>query len=119
MTLNCNETRGLGPLQVFDAVLDDPAEQERFNRERRGPEVENPVIMVRHYLDSRPRIKKEVGWFAQHSSLESAISGAAMSIDWEGKLFSHQHRLKMIVLESAKKKLLSITDKLAGCTDFD
>ncbi len=40
-----NETHGLGPLQVFDAVLiDDPAEQERLNRtmhrphERRKPE---------------------------------------------------------------------------------
>jgi hypothetical protein len=119
MALNCNETRGLGPLQVFDAVLDDPAEQERFNRERRGPEVKNPVIMVHHYLDSRPRIKKEVEWFAQHSSLERAISDAAMSIDWEKKRFSHQHRIKRIVLESARKRLLSITRKLGECKNFD
>jgi hypothetical protein len=34
-----NETRGLGPLQVFDAVLiDDPAEQERLNRTLRRPD---------------------------------------------------------------------------------
>src|SRR5438132_2577804 len=108
MARNGNETRGLGPLQVFDAVLiDDPAEQERLNRERHGPEVKNPKIMVLHYLDSRPRIKKEVEWFAQHSSLESAISEAAMSIDWEGKRFSHQHRMKKATLESAKKRLLT------------
>lgn len=119
MTLNCNETRGLGPLQVFDAVLEGSAKQARFNRERRGPEVENPGIMVRRYLDSGPRVKKVVDWFTQHTSLESAISDATLSMDWEGKRFSHQHRLKKAILESAKKKLLSIASKLRACTTFE
>ena len=39
MAANRNETHGLGPLQVFDAVLiDDPAEQKRLNRTLRRPD---------------------------------------------------------------------------------
>ena len=39
MAANRNETHGLGPLQVFDAILiDDPAEQKRLNRTLRRPD---------------------------------------------------------------------------------
>lgn len=116
MDNNSKTTRGYLPIQIVDAVLiDDPAEQERLNRELRGPEVHNPKIMVLRYRDSHPRINKEVEWFAQHPSLESAINDAAMSIDWEGNRFQHQHRIKRAVLESARKSLLSITAKLGEC----
>jgi hypothetical protein len=51
--------------------------------------------------------------------LGSAIGDAAMSIDGEGKRFSHQHRLKRAVLESARKKLLSSAARLEKCTTFE
>jgi len=120
MDNNSKTTRGYLPIQIVDAVLiDDPAEQERLNRELRGPEVDNPKIMVLRYRDSHPRINKEVEWFAQHSSLESAINDAAMSIDWEGYRFQHQHRIKKSVLESARKRLLSSAIRLRQCTNYE
>jgi len=114
-------TRGYLPIQFVDAVLiKDPAEQERLNASLLRPHETNPDVLIRHYkATKRQKIKEQLEWFAQHSSLESAISDAAMAIDGRGKRFRHQHRIKRVVLQSAKEKLLSIESELVQCTSFE
>jgi|SRR6266852_686247 len=121
MTDGTRATRGYLPIQFADTVLiEDPAEQERLNAILLRPHERNPRVLIRHYkATKRQKLKEELEWFAQHTTLESAISDAAMSIDQKGKRFRHQHRIKKKVLVSARETLLGIAPKLAGCRSFE
>jgi hypothetical protein len=114
-------TRGYLPIQFVDAVLiEDSAEQEQLNSNLLRPHETNPKVLIRHYKATRrQKIQEQLEWFAEHSSLESAISDAALAIDQRGKRFGHQHRIRKIVLQSAKEKLLSIKTELVQCTSFE
>jgi len=119
MTDDTRAPRGYLPIQFADAVIDDPAEQERLNAIMLRPHERNPKVLIRHYKATKqPKTKQRLDWFAQHPTFESAISDAAMSIDRNGKRFPHQRRIKKAALESAKEALLRISPKLAECGSF-
>jgi hypothetical protein len=121
MATNSNVTGGIGKVQVFEAeLIEDPGEQERLNRDLPRPDEWNYRVLVRHYKASKQKcLRRELAWFAEHPSLESAIDHATMSVDWKGRRFSHQHRIKTTVLQSAKETLLGVAAELRQCHNFE
>lgn len=77
-------------------------------------------VTVRHYIiNHRDRHNLELEWFREQPSLASAIELAAKATNQQGKRYSHQRRLKKVVLEEAKSQLLASEELIKGCKDFD
>jgi hypothetical protein len=77
-------------------------------------------ILLRHYdAHHRTRTLRELSWFASRPSLNAAIEEAAMAIDWNGKRFTHQRRIKLESLKLARAALLGAADRIHQATSFD
>jgi hypothetical protein len=77
-------------------------------------------VVLRHYGKyHRSRVLMERRWFASAPTLIAALTRAAHSVDWRGKRFLHQRRIKRRALALAEMRLLRAYRKIAHCADFD
>jgi hypothetical protein len=80
----------------------------------------NLADITRHYIKHfRPKKQSELDWFKNQPTLGSAIIFAALAQDCRGKRFRHQTRIKKTVLEQAKERLLSLSNEIRDCRNFD
>ena len=78
------------------------------------------AALVRHYIRRwRPKAKEELHWFRQQPSLDAAISVAALAINAKGKRYSHQYKIPRSAIPKAVVRLLSASNKIKHCGDFD
>jgi hypothetical protein len=67
----------------------------------------------------RPIAARELQAYKDKPDIKSAIESAAMALDYRGKRFSHQRRLRRTVLEVAKNTLIANIDAIEKSEDFD
>lgn len=74
---------------------------------------------IRSYkLNNRPKKQKEINWFRQQPSLETAIDLATKAKNENGKQYSHQWRIPKIAISKANKLLLERHYTLKNCKSF-
>jgi hypothetical protein len=75
--------------------------------------------LVQHYVRRyRPKAKEELDWFRQQSSLDAAISVAALAINSSGKRFPHQYKIPRSAVPKGLVELLSARDQIEHCRSF-
>lgn len=75
--------------------------------------------IIRSYkLKNRPNKQKEINWFCQQTSLETAISLATEAKDENDKQYSHQWRIPKVAISKANKLLLKKHNALQKCKSF-
>jgi hypothetical protein len=67
----------------------------------------------------REAATKELRWFAIQSSLESAVSVAALAKGPSGKRLSHQRRIPETVLLESRRRLLDVLPEIEAVTTFE
>ena len=83
------------------------------------PTLLSLVEIKRRYEDEHQiRLTNELDYFKKQESFLDAIENACLCIDARGKRFSHQKRIKLIVLKEIREKLIINSDKLLKCTSF-
>ena len=75
-------------------------------------------IKRRYEEEHQIRLINELDYFKKQESFLDAIEKACLCIDARGKRFSHQKRIKLIVLKEVCEKLIINSDKLLKCTSF-
>jgi hypothetical protein len=74
--------------------------------------------IVAHFKKWSPR-QIEITHYAEFGVSEASIARAVLSEDSDGKRNSHQWRIPKLVLDRAKRKLLSEANAILQCTDFE
>lgn len=75
--------------------------------------------VVSDYIsDHRPRVTREMNYYAGQPSLEAAINVAGLA-RLNDKRHAHQRRIPAAVLQHATDRLLQAADELQGCQTFD
>lgn len=75
--------------------------------------------IIRSYkLNNRPNKQKELNWFRQQSSLETAINLATKAKDENGKHYSHQRRIPKTAILEANALLLEKHNTFQECKSF-
>jgi len=90
---------------------------EDYEKQKARPGLE---AIVRAYIQRhRPRAQAEFDWFRQQPTLKAAIECAALARDSKGDKYKHQHRLKKMTLEEARKALLNNYGVIEKSKDFE
>lgn len=75
--------------------------------------------VVSDYIsEHRPRVTREMNYYAGQPSLEAAIEVAGLA-RLNGKRHAHQRRIPAAVLRHATDRLLEAADELQSCQSFD
>lgn len=75
--------------------------------------------VVNDYIsEHRPRVTREMNFYARQPSLEAAIEVAGLAHLY-GKRHAHQRRIPATVLQHARDRLLEAADDLQDCKSFD
>lgn len=78
------------------------------------------VAILRHYdRQHRPRLARERSWFATCTTIEEAITRAALAIDPQGKRYQHQRRIPRRALLQAYDALQNRKARLSEAKDFE
>ena len=80
----------------------------------------NFIAIIRHYeKEHRQNTINEINWFRSQSSLIQAIELAAIAKDHRGKRYSHQWRIRLSALDTAKTVLPGMTNIFQQCLTFE
>src|SRR4051794_33628795 len=78
------------------------------------------LAILRHYdTNHKLRVTREEAWFASSSTIEDAISRAALATDERGKRCHHQRRITKTAMQAARASLLERKDEVNNATTFD
>lgn len=77
------------------------------------------TLIQSYQLQNGKKADKELDHYKSLSSLEKIIHHAAMAIAPNGKRSSHQRRLKKVVLEKVRNKLLARRQSLHAAKSFE
>jgi len=67
----------------------------------------------------RPHSRGELNWFRDQNTLRAAVETAARAIDSNGKMYSHQWRVRKIARAKALQTLLDNLSRIGQSASFD
>lgn len=80
----------------------------------------NWPAILRHYdTHHRVRIAREDAWFGSSTTIDGAITRAALATNDQGKRYDHQRRITRGALQEGRAELLDKKDAISKAKTFD
>lgn len=76
-------------------------------------------LIIEYYTKHHSKFENELSFFRYHITLEKAVKHAILSVDNEGKKFSHQKRVKEVALKATYNNVKKCIQKIAKTKKFD